>query len=559
MTKSDHNSGQHEHPLTKPEFKTRIPRRKITLVLITLLLNVLIWSAFICLVTSLYQIVTDPHDTTNIAPVVLNVTSVCAGSLVTKTNTNRSSQALATIAYACVHTVFSLKQKKWERQRRHKSAVEKTSYIAIRLVVSLCVLWLLTSGWNMILVARRPICLQETPGLQGWEFGSTCLYGRVGITFAAISLFVRPVRQADARANCKTRFASFVLFGVLAVVNRPFEAHLFKHGYQQSANTWRPPYFPHRPSTERDQVCTCEKRTHCRHSSTPPRRSTSFDPMERNRSRSPDSRVFTSHHAPPPIPSAFIALHRNPSFATLPSVSNPPTSLGVSTRPPRLSEPARSSDSVPLFTQARYSASTWRAIHPEGANVILPLSRPHSSDIYLPQRTQYSRSSMSLTRPNRLSSQSSIPRSGFIDPESQDGHFSEDTDGSEEATPHEIAYAITRDTHVLGAERNPHNSHHARTVSAPHDPSEAQQKPYFKLDTIVITRRPVPVRQLRSADRVRRSDASISATARADMANQSPVNFQQLRNSLTSAEFERRRRTIFEEVKNKPLPKIAVF
>jgi hypothetical protein len=48
----------------------------------------------------------------------------------------------------------------------------------------------------MIIVARRPTCLDEAPGLQGWEFGFTCLSSRVGIAFAVIALYVEIVSGA---------------------------------------------------------------------------------------------------------------------------------------------------------------------------------------------------------------------------------------------------------------------------------------------------------------------------------------------------------------------------
>ena len=96
-------------------------------------------------------------------------------------------QALLTIIYAIVHTVFSLKQKVWT-SRQATSTVKKTDYVAIRIVVSLCVLWLLTTGWNMIMVARRPVCLPEQQDLQRWESGFTCYIARVGTGFAAIAL-----------------------------------------------------------------------------------------------------------------------------------------------------------------------------------------------------------------------------------------------------------------------------------------------------------------------------------------------------------------------------------
>jgi hypothetical protein len=43
------------------------------------------------------------------------------------------------------------------------------------------------------------------------------------------------------------------------------------------------------------------------------------------------------------------------------------------------------------------------------------------------------------------------------------------------------------------------------------------------------------------------------------MTTRRPRDLQYLGNRATSAELERRRRTMFEEVKNKPLPKIAIL
>jgi hypothetical protein len=71
--------------------------------------------------------------------------------------------------------------------------VQKTSYIAVRMAVSLCVLWLLTNGWNMITVARQPICLSAGPGRLSWEAGPTCYAGRVGFVFAMVALYVTVV------------------------------------------------------------------------------------------------------------------------------------------------------------------------------------------------------------------------------------------------------------------------------------------------------------------------------------------------------------------------------
>ena len=70
-----------------------------------------------------------------------------------------SSQAIVTLSYTIVHTTYSIKQRALTYRQLDAATIKKTTYIANRLVVSLCVFWLLTAGWNMILVSRRPICL----------------------------------------------------------------------------------------------------------------------------------------------------------------------------------------------------------------------------------------------------------------------------------------------------------------------------------------------------------------------------------------------------------------
>lgn len=55
---------------------TKLPRRQLTLISITVCLNVLLWSSIFVLITSLYLIASDPDDTTNIPTEVLTLTSV---------------------------------------------------------------------------------------------------------------------------------------------------------------------------------------------------------------------------------------------------------------------------------------------------------------------------------------------------------------------------------------------------------------------------------------------------------------------------------------------------
>lgn len=82
MAASDNSDGAGEPPTELEatartlELTPRYPRRQVTLVAITVLLNVLLWSSLICLATTIYQIAARPDDTTNIPSAVLLITSV---------------------------------------------------------------------------------------------------------------------------------------------------------------------------------------------------------------------------------------------------------------------------------------------------------------------------------------------------------------------------------------------------------------------------------------------------------------------------------------------------
>ena len=83
MARSDNGSSGAEPPHSDIEDKSKtisininVPRRKLTLIAITSLLNILLWSSVICIATSVYQVASDPRDITNIAPVVMTMTSV---------------------------------------------------------------------------------------------------------------------------------------------------------------------------------------------------------------------------------------------------------------------------------------------------------------------------------------------------------------------------------------------------------------------------------------------------------------------------------------------------
>ncbi|EOA84177.1 uncharacterized protein SETTUDRAFT_180236 [Exserohilum turcica Et28A] len=369
--------------------RARRTRRKLCLVVITILLNVLLYSALLCIAASVYQIISDPRDTSIYTQVALDTTS-----------------ALATVAYTLVHTIVSLRQKSWD----HTSSTRRTSNIALRMVAWLCALWLLTSGWNMILVARRPICSQRATGLDSWEYGSTCLASRIGIITAALALGV-----------------SCVLFGILATVSRPLEAHLFNHGYQPSITVYSKPYNP-RPSTSQDRpqylgvihekqgrpislrgISESNPSTGNVRMINPGWRPGSSIMSGHSTIHTADTEVvFTSNLKPPPIPAQYITSQCKPWLGISAPAGQTTRAHNHSASSSRSSLCGDYSRSSRQSLPAQWPESALRAVHPNPESLILVArSRSQGPGTGFSYKNPYSRSLISLTRPTRLSYASS--------------------------------------------------------------------------------------------------------------------------------------------------------
>jgi hypothetical protein len=347
--------------------------------------------------------------------------------------------------------------------------------------------------------------------------------------------------------------------------------------------------------------------------------------------------IFTSNYAPPPIPPEYMNPLLGSSVETLPPFFHPYASHRGLTRPPRLSGYVSTSGFVPLSIAPQYSASTWRALHPISPSSLRPTSRsqPHLPTAGFSHRSRFSRSSVSLTRPHRISTATPngsvawSSRSGSSGPEGRGTPASGDED--RRAPANEIAYAILNGTPIPGTTRpQTRGKGHKRTASAPDATAQAEEalkrdrmamgwKPHLisptpdpeeqspleflsmstKLARIVrsssaelLSRfspdssvdnddiapalevernsdlRPrimkeLPFRRSRSAGPVTHPDVSAGAgssivdEAAKAMVKGMPEDLVKTRH--LHSEPERRRKTWFEEAKNKPLPKIAIL
>jgi len=270
---------------------------------------------------------------------------------------------------------------------------------------------------------------------------------------------------------------------MLAVLRRPFEAHVFKHGYRDPINP-HPTPVPSRRASQVRSISLISEKFRGRISVSTHRSNTShvsnidIETLDRTTNSSPPTihapspiraiglGIFTSQAQPPPIPAAYTP-PRSVSAETTPPFVQPTAIYPGLPPPPRMSSLISPSGFVPLSIPAQYSASAWRAVHPPLPS---PLggreghrSHPHlshtASGPNLAYRNRYSRSSVSLTRPHRLSSATPpasvawSSRSGSTGPgdEGRGSPASGSITTQERAHASAIAYAILNGTPIPGS------------------------------------------------------------------------------------------------------------
>jgi len=114
--------------------------------------------------------------------------------------------------------------------------------------------------------------------------------------------------------------------------------------------------------------------------------------------------IFTSDFAPPPIPPQFRLPLRSTSLDSLRPLYPPSPSQRILTRPPRLSGNPNNAVFIPLSVAPQYSASTLRALYPAGpSKLYASQSHPHLPSAAFSHRSLFSQSSVSLSKPHRLS------------------------------------------------------------------------------------------------------------------------------------------------------------
>lgn len=311
--------------------------------------------------------------------------------------------------------------------------------------------------------------------------------------------------------------------------------------------------------------------------------------------------IFTSKAQPPPLPAAHTIPSRAPS-AEPPSIFQPSLSSSHLPLPPRLSAVRSSAGFVPIPIPAQYAKSSWRAVHPSARSPLGPsTSRSYSSlalaasSQSLPYRARYSRSSVSLTRPHRLSTATPTGsvdwsfRSGSVSPEKRRGSPNSDEEEHSIASAGEIAFATLNGTSIPGM-GSTRPAQHARHVSAP-DAMAGASAPrlYGKTSKVPPTEQMEAQGMKATRVSLRRLDVNPALELKADTSSRSSSEKSRQVRKVRSEDVIRRQvpvkavgpgmatrvlhsesagkrghrtmwgRRSFEEVKNKPLPKIAAL
>lgn len=186
------DSAQGLERLWRPTASTRLQkpakRRRWTLLAITICLHVLLWSSVIPLVTMLALFAARSIDTTILPSTVLTIVSVSVSSRhFTAAVCADCVQAIASISYVVLHSINARRQTRLQLEVKPRK-YQNACYVAIRLAVTLCILWLMTSGWNFIIAARQPVCLPASSVGEDWEVGGSCVAERFSAAISFVAL-----------------------------------------------------------------------------------------------------------------------------------------------------------------------------------------------------------------------------------------------------------------------------------------------------------------------------------------------------------------------------------
>ncbi|TID22687.1 hypothetical protein E2P81_ATG01814 [Venturia nashicola] len=114
------------------------------------------------------------------------------------------------ILYLMFHTLAARRRRSSKYEENANMLVKRPAYILTRMTICLAMSWLVTTGWNLIVAARQPVCFPGGVLAAYWQAGGACIAQRFGTAIAMILLI-----------------ASSALFVTLEMSHDPLKSNLF--------------------------------------------------------------------------------------------------------------------------------------------------------------------------------------------------------------------------------------------------------------------------------------------------------------------------------------------
>ncbi|KAF2436862.1 hypothetical protein EJ08DRAFT_5161 [Tothia fuscella] len=96
--------------------------------------------------------------------------------------------SLLSFGYLAFHNITARRKMLGFEDEESSSHMKRPSYIATRILIAVCTMWLITSGGNFIVAARQPVCLPTGLIYAYWQSGGPCVAQRAGTAIAILIL-----------------------------------------------------------------------------------------------------------------------------------------------------------------------------------------------------------------------------------------------------------------------------------------------------------------------------------------------------------------------------------
>jgi len=152
-------------------------------------LHLVFWGSLVTFILAIYMVAAAPNDSVLRPCIVLLMLSVSNMVSNYRQSTDNIKSSLA-LSFILLHEYNTRHRQLLDSPDERLNSIKRPVYIAIRLAISVAILSLFCSGWNVVTATRQPICLPIAPMRLLWQAGGPCKAQRVAAAFSIINLYV---------------------------------------------------------------------------------------------------------------------------------------------------------------------------------------------------------------------------------------------------------------------------------------------------------------------------------------------------------------------------------